>query len=72
MSGAPEYRHTYATIDTAAFSRNIETVTRLLPERSRLIAVLKANAYGHGATVLSWICESKRVAMIAVARSNSA
>jgi len=67
MSGAPEYRHTYATIDTAAFSRNIETVTRLLPERSRLIAVLKANAYGHGATVLSWICESKGVAMIAVA-----
>jgi alanine racemase len=67
MSGAPEYRPTVATIDTSAFARNIDAITGRLPDRSRLIAVLKANAYGHGATVLAWICESKRVAMIAVA-----
>src|ERR1051326_8176116 len=67
MPGVPEYRPTHAVIETGAFARNIETVTRTLPARSRLIAVLKANAYGHGATVLAWVCESKRVAMIATA-----
>ena len=67
MSGVPEFRPTWAEIDTSAFARNIDAITRTLPERSRLIAVLKGNAYGHGATVLAWICESKRVAMIAVA-----
>jgi len=67
MPGAPEFRPTYAVIETGAFARNIETITRSLPARSRLIAVLKANAYGHGATVLAWVCESKRVAMIATA-----
>src|ERR1043166_6757506 len=67
MSGAPEFRPTYATIDTGAFARNIDAMQRALPPRSRLIAVLKANAYGHGATVLAWVCESKRVAMIATA-----
>ena len=51
MSGAPEFRPTYATIDTAAFARNIDAIQRVLPQHSRLIAVLKANAYGHGATV---------------------
>ena len=67
MSGAPEFRPTYAEIDTSAFARNVDTIVRKLPARSRLIAVLKANAYGHGATVLAWICESKRVAMIGTA-----
>jgi alanine racemase len=62
-----DYRPTWAEIDTSAFSRNIDAITQRLPDRARLIAVLKANAYGHGATVLAWVCESKRVAMIAVA-----
>src|SRR5881394_2744789 len=67
MSGAPDFRPTWAEIDTAAFSRNIDAMVRLLPERARLIAVLKANAYGHGAVELARVCDSKRVAMIAVA-----
>jgi len=67
MSGVPDFRHTYAEIDTSAFARNIDAIQRTLPERSRLIAVLKGNAYGHGATVLAWFAESKRVAMIATA-----
>jgi alanine racemase len=67
MSGAPEFRPTWAEIDTSAFSRNIDAIAQRLPDRARVVAVLKANAYGHGATVLAWICESKRVAMIAVA-----
>jgi alanine racemase len=68
MSGAPDYfRPTWAEVDTAAFSRNIDAIVRLLPERARLIAVLKANAYGHGAAELARVCDPQRVAMIAVA-----
>ena len=39
MSGRP----TWAEIDLGAFRRNLDAVARLLPERSRLIAVLKAS-----------------------------
>jgi alanine racemase len=39
----------------------------MLPERSRIIAVLKANAYGHGAVELARECNHDRVAMLAVA-----
>jgi len=60
-------RPTWAEVDTEAFSRNIDAVVRRLPERSRLIAVLKANAYGHGALPLAKKCRADRVAMIAVA-----
>jgi alanine racemase len=67
MSTPPEFRPTWADIDTSAFSRNIDAIVRGLPDRSRLIAVLKGNAYGHGANVLAWICEAKKVAMIGVA-----
>ena len=67
MSTARDLRPTRAEIDTEAFSRNIDAVVRRLPERSRLIAVLKANAYGHGAVQLARKCRPDRVAMIATA-----
>src|SRR5215472_9882668 len=67
MSTAPDFRPTWAEIDTEAFARNIDAVVRRLPERSRLIAVLKANAYGHGAVELAKKCRPDRVAMIATA-----
>ena len=60
-------RPTWADIDGAAFERNVDAVARMLPEGSRLIAVLKANAYGHGAVELAKRCRPERVAMIAVA-----
>ena len=59
-------RPTWAAIDLAAFSRNVDAVLARLPPRSRLIAVLKADAYGHGAVPLARKCAG-RVAMIAVA-----
>lgn len=59
-------RPTRAEIDSAAFGRNLETVARRLPRGSRLIAVMKADAYGHGAAELSRQCTPERVAMIAV------
>src|SRR5689334_4309719 len=66
MSGE-RFRPTWAEVDTAVFSRNIDAIVRRLPERARLIAVLKANAYGHGAVELARVCDADRVAMIAVA-----
>jgi alanine racemase len=36
-----------AIVDTRALKKNLETVRRLAP-RSRVMAVVKANAYGHG------------------------
>lgn len=67
MSSAPDIRPTWADIDTAAYSRNIDAIVRRLPPSSRLIAVLKADGYGHGAVELAKRCTSDRVAMIATA-----
>src|ERR1043166_342123 len=66
MSGE-RFRPTWAEVDTAAFSRNIDAIVRRLPDRARLVAVLKGNAYGHGAVELARVCDPERVAMVAVA-----
>lgn len=60
-------RPTWADIDLASFDRNVDAIAAGLPPGSRLIAVLKANAYGHGAVELAKRCMPDRVAMIAVA-----
>ncbi len=67
MSTARDLRPTWAEIDVAAFGRNLQAIDRRLPEGSRLIAVLKANAYGHGAVELAKRCAADRVAMIGTA-----
>jgi alanine racemase len=61
----PDVRPTWAEVDLTAFDRNIDAILARLPEGSRLIAVLKANAYGHGAVALARRCDPARVAMIA-------
>jgi len=67
MSTAPDLRPTWADINLGAFTRNVDAVVRTLPQGSRLIAVLKADAYGHGAVELAKRCAPDRVAMIATA-----
>ena len=59
-------RPTWADIDAAAFRRNLARIAGRLPSGSRLIAVMKANAYGHGAARLAKECSPEHVAMIAV------
>ena len=59
-------RPTWADIDSLAFARNLEAVAAIVPSGSRLIAVMKANAYGHGAAELVHQCTPERVAMVAV------
>lgn len=67
MSGAADIRPTWAEVDLGAFERNVETMARLLPAEARLVAVLKADGYGHGAIELARRCRPDRVAMIALA-----
>ena len=63
----PDVRPTWAEIDLAAFDRNVATVSSQLPSGTKLVAMLKADAYGHGAVELARRCRSEQVAMIGVA-----
>lgn len=72
MSSVPESpsfarRPTFAEIDLDAYARNLDVFRLALPAGSKLIAVLKANGYGHGAVELARKCEEHGTAMIAVA-----
>ena len=68
MQSDPQlFRPTFATIDLEAFDRNVTAISEALPSRSRLVAVLKADAYGHGAVALAQRLGADEVAMIAVA-----
>ncbi|MEO8383238.1 MAG: alanine racemase [Acidobacteriota bacterium] len=60
-------RPTWAEIDLGAFDRNVDAIVSGLPAGTRLIAMLKANGYGHGAVALARRCTPDRVAMIGVA-----
>jgi alanine racemase len=66
MSTLRESRPTYAFIDLDQFERNVDVIARSLPEGARLVAVLKADGYGHGAVELAKRLTADRVAMIAV------
>lgn len=42
------YRDTWVEVDLDAISENIRLTKELLPSKTEIIAVIKANAYGHG------------------------
>lgn len=42
------YRDTWAEVDLDCISENVTSVKKLLPQDVEIIAVVKANAYGHG------------------------
>ena len=67
MSSPPDIRPTWAEIDLRAFDGNLDAIRAGLPEGTRVIALLKANAYGHGAVELARRCTPEKVAMIGVA-----
>jgi len=45
----PPSLRTWAEIDVSAMRDNVSAVRRLIGEKPRILAVVKANAYGHGA-----------------------
>jgi alanine racemase len=61
-----DIRPTWAEIDLRVFDRNLDAIAASVPGQ-RVIALLKANAYGHGAVELARRCTPEKVAMIGVA-----
>ena len=43
----------WVEVDTAAISRNARSIQRLIGERTSLMAVVKADGYGHGAVAVA-------------------
>ena len=48
-----EYQRVYAKIDLDAISHNIALVKRKIPDGTKLMLVIKADAYGHGAVAIA-------------------
>lgn len=62
----------WAEIDLAALRHNIAAVRRALEPETRILAVAKADAYGHGALPIAWTALEYGCAMIGVGDSSEA
>jgi alanine racemase len=62
----PRIRPTRAEIDLGALARNVRTLRSVAPG-SALLAMVKADAYGHGATIIAPALESLGVELLGVA-----
>ena len=60
-------RPTVAEIHLPALRHNFRALCSLIPNGTRMIAVVKANAYGHGAVPVALALEAEGAAMLAVA-----
>ena len=60
------YRPTQVDIDLAALRHNVSTIQGLHP-KTRLCAVVKADAYGHGSVQIARVLEASGVSWLAVA-----
>jgi len=59
---------TWAEIDLSAISHNIRQINNIVePKGSSVLAVIKDNAYGHGAVEVARVAESENVRMFGVA-----
>ncbi|MUK89717.1 alanine racemase [Ornithinibacillus sp. L9] len=61
------YRPTWAEIDLNAVQYNIEQIRNKLPQQSDIIAVVKADAYGHGSVEVARKALESGVKVLAVA-----
>ncbi|WHY67334.1 alanine racemase [Neobacillus sp. SuZ13] len=61
------YRDTWAEVDLDCISANIASIKKQLPQEVRVIAVVKANAYGHGDVQVAKIALEAGAAYLAVA-----
>ena len=60
-------RRTRALVDLAAIEHNLARVSDLVAGDAGILAVVKADAYGHGAVEVARVCEHFGVAMLGVA-----
>lgn len=61
------YRPTWAEISLDALQHNISSIRRIIPEQMKMLAVVKADAYGHGAIEVARHAVSCGVDYLAVA-----
>ena len=58
----PILRPTIAEVDLTKLMRNLQKVRSQVGPQTQLLAILKANAYGHGAETLGQFIEEKQLA----------
>jgi alanine racemase len=63
---------TWAEIDLNAYAHNITELRRITDKDARLMAVVKANGYGHGAVEVARVALQKGAEYLGVARINEA
>lgn len=68
MSASPEWLPTVVHIDLGAFAHNVRTVRARLQADCQLMAVVKADAYGHGAVPLARVALQHGATWLGVAR----
>ncbi|MBQ4066063.1 MAG: alanine racemase, partial [Clostridia bacterium] len=54
-----EYLRSYARIDLDAVGKNVAGVRAVIPDGTKIMAIIKANAYGHGAVALARYLDAK-------------
>ena len=62
----------YTEIDLNAFRHNLDAIKKILKPGTNIMAVIKADAYGHGADVIAREALPMGVSILAVARMNEA
>ncbi|MCY9398358.1 alanine racemase [Bacillus haynesii] len=67
MSLKPFYRKTWAEIDLTALKENVRNMKRHIGEHVNLMAVVKANAYGHGDAQVAKAALAEGASILAVA-----
>ncbi|MBT2659146.1 alanine racemase [Bacillus sp. ISL-18] len=61
------YRDTWAEVDLECIAENVSSVRKHLPEKVEIMAVVKANAYGHGDVQVAKTALSAGAGLLAVA-----
>ena len=62
----------YTEIDLNAFRHNLNAIKKILNPGTNIMAVIKADAYGHGADAIAYEALSMGATILAVARMNEA
>lgn len=68
MTAGASFLPTVAEIDLNTLAHNIQAVQACLPVGCRLMAVVKANAYGHGAVPVAHVAVAQGIHCLGVAR----
>ncbi len=67
MTRHPYVRPTTALVDAEAFRSNWRTMKQRLPKHTGILAIVKANAYGHGSVEMTKLCHEMGAVGVGVA-----